>query len=213
MKQQVTTENSNDNNILQDAVQYVYLDFDGELTTYRNNILDITIDVDIKSSGMSEEQKCYILTELSRKYENTNICFTIEKPENNKEYSTVFIGKTDDFDEYGSFAGIAETIDKGNQIKNDNAFVFADFTSDLDCAVSVIEHEVGHIVLGEEHEITVNSLQDYMATYTEQEFNGYDLYSISWKHCNLGTVSGTTVVNASYTEEEKIAQKREIKVF
>ena len=47
------------------TVQYVYLDFDGELTTYRNEDLNITVDVEVKDSGMSEEQKRYILAELS----------------------------------------------------------------------------------------------------------------------------------------------------
>ena len=41
--------------------QIVYLDFDGESTTYRNEDLDITINVDVEDSGMSEEQKQYIL--------------------------------------------------------------------------------------------------------------------------------------------------------
>ena len=105
------------------AVQYVYLDFDGESTTYRNEDLNITIEVDVDDSGMSDEQKRYILAELSEKYANKNIVFIAEKPEDIQQYSTIFIGKTDDFDEYGTFAGLAETIDKGNQIKNDNAFV------------------------------------------------------------------------------------------
>ena len=43
------------------AVQYVYLDFNGESTTYRNEDLNITIEVDVDDSGMSEEQKQYIL--------------------------------------------------------------------------------------------------------------------------------------------------------
>ena len=141
--------------------QIVYLDFDGESTTYRNDDLDITLDVDVEDSGMSEEQKQYILSELSTKYDLEDIVFTIEKPDEDQEYSTIFIGQTDDFEEYGSFAGLAETIDKGNQIRNDNAFVLADHTSDPDHIISVIDHEVGHIVEGMEHSGITNTLNDY----------------------------------------------------
>lgn len=141
--------------------QIVYLDFDGESTTYRNDDLDITIDVDIEDSGMSEEQKRYILAKLSEIYASEEIVFTIEKPEEEQEYSTIFIGQTDDFEEYGSFAGLAETIDKGNLIKDDNAFVLADSTSDLDTVISVIDHEVGHIVRGMEHVEEFNNMYDY----------------------------------------------------
>ena len=153
------------------AQQIVYLDFDGESTAYRNDNLDITIDVDVEDSGMSEEQEHYILAELSAKYALQDILFTIEKPEEDQEYSTIFIGQTDDFEEYGNFAGLAETIDKGNQIKNDNAFVFADFNTDIDTVISVIEHELGHIVLGEEHSLSINSLADY-AYHVGFDFEG-----------------------------------------
>ena len=33
-------------------VQYVYLDFDGETTTYRNPELDLLLDVEMNDSGM-----------------------------------------------------------------------------------------------------------------------------------------------------------------
>ena len=149
------------------AMQYVYLDFDGEVTTYRNNDLDITLDVEVEDSGMSKEQKQYILAELSARYTLDDIVFTIEKPADMVEYSTIYIGQTDDFDKYGSFSGLAETIDKGNQIKNDNAFVAADTTGDLDTVVSVIAHEVDHIVYGKSHDIAVGDLSDFAKTYSK----------------------------------------------
>ena len=143
------------------AVQYVYLDFDGETTTYHNKDLEISLDVKVEDSGMSEEQKRYILAELSEKYASENIVFTVEKPEDNIEYSTIFIGQTDDFEEYGSFAGLAETIDKGNQIKNDNAFVLTNSVTDPETVISVIDHEIGHIVEGKEHAAAAGGLEDY----------------------------------------------------
>ena len=164
MEQQII-ENGGLQYVPQIAVQYVYLDFDGEITTYHNTDLNISLDVKVEDSGMSEEQKRYILAELSEKYASANIVFTVEKPEEIQEYSTIFIGQTNDFEEYGSFAGLAETIDKGNQIKNDDAFVFADLTSDLDSVVSVIDHEIGHIVEGMEHESIQSNIKDYATTY------------------------------------------------
>ena len=179
--------------------QIVYLDFDGEATTYRNKDLDITLDVEVEDSGMSEEQKRYILAELSEKYANQNIVFTIEKPEEDQEHSTIFIGQTDDFDEYGFFAGVAETIDKGNQIKNDNAFVFADYTSDPDSVISVVAHELGHIVEGVEHDITVGGLEDYTralddAYWPEFSYSDYQtVLSGEYKQFNLNINIGDSV--------------------
>ena len=167
MEQQIIT-NGGLQYIPQIAVQYVYLDFDGESTTYRNDDLDITLDVDVENSGMSEEQKQYILAELSAKYASKEIVFTTEKPEDGQEYSTIFIGQTDDFEEYGSFAGLAETIDEGNLIKDDNAFILADHTSDLDSVITVIDHEIGHIVKGMKHDITSGRLEDYAVNYEEE---------------------------------------------
>ncbi len=150
MEQQII-ENGGLQYVPQIAVQYVYLDFDGESTTYRNEDLNITIEVDVDDSGMSDEQKRYILAELSEKYANKNIVFTAEKPEDIQQYSTIFIGKTDDFDEYGTFAGLAETIDIGNQIKNDNAFVMQDSTADSEKIIEIIAHETDHLTGTSDH--------------------------------------------------------------
>ena len=150
MEQQII-ENGGLQYVPQIAMQYVYLDFDGESTTYRNEDLNITIEVDVDDSGMSDEQKRYILAELSEKYANKNIVFTAEKPEDIQQYSTIFIGKTDDFDEYGTFAGLAETIDKGNQIKNDNAFVIQDSTADSEKIIEIIAHETDHLTGTSDH--------------------------------------------------------------
>ncbi len=133
-----------------DIMQYIYLDFDGADTIYRNEDLDITLNIKVESSGMTEEQKEYILTCLNKKFADSAVCFTLEEPVAG-EYSTVYVGMSDDFNAYGAFSGLSETIDKGNQIRNDNAFVFADNTADIDAVVSVIDHEVGHIVEGMEH--------------------------------------------------------------
>ena len=153
---------------------------------------------------MSVEQKQYILSELSQKYDLSEVVFTLEKPVDTSSYSTVFVGQTGDFDEYGTFAGLAETIDKGNQIKNDNAFVFADHTADLERVISVIDHEVGHIVDGKEHEYTVNSLYDFADSY-HAEGPILSVGVISCPTTITGCVSGAvqdTYHNTSYVTFE-----------
>ena len=130
--------------------QYVYLDFDGAVTSYRNRDLDIFIDdIEVEDSGFDAETITLIVSTLNAQFED-DIVFTADLLQAN-EYSTVYIGKTSAFDDYGSFLGLAETIDSGNQIRNDNAFVFLNSTADLDTVVSVIAHETKHIVCGMEH--------------------------------------------------------------
>ena len=126
------------------AVQYVYLDFDGELTSYNGEILTVD-NVEVKDSSLTEERIAYIVAELNAKYAAQNVIFVTEKPQN-IEYSTIYIGKTSAFDSYGNFAGLAETIDKGNQNKSDNAFVMLDSTSTNAEIISTIIHETDHLL-------------------------------------------------------------------
>ncbi len=183
---------------LKDIPQIVYLDFDGESTVYRNNDLNIAIAVDVEDSGMSEEQKQYILAELSARYALEDIVFTTEKPNDTAEYSTIFIGQTDDFEEYGSFAGLAETIDQGNLIKNDNAFVLADYTCDTDLVISVIDHELGHIFEGMEHEYVSGDINDFAGSY-HLYGSSLSLGTISCPATITGCVSGATFDTYNYT--------------
>ena len=108
------------------SAQLIYLDFDGAETTYINRDLDIALNVTVSDSGFSLAEQQYIISTLSEKYQDRNVVFTTDQPLDGGLYSTVYIGKTSDFDRYGSFLGLAETIDKGNLIKNDNAFVMLD---------------------------------------------------------------------------------------
>ena len=126
------------------AAQYVYLDFDGELTSYNGEILTVD-NVEVQDSSLTEERIKNILTELNTKYSTQNVIFVTERP-TVAEYSTIYIGKTEAFSPYGSFAGLAETIDEGNQIKNDNAFVMLDFTATDAEIISTISHETDHLL-------------------------------------------------------------------
>lgn len=126
------------------AVQYVYLDFDGELTSYNGEILTID-NVEVQDSSLTGERIADIVAELNARYAAQNVIFLTERPET-AEYSTIYIGKTSAFDEYGKFAGLAETIDEGNQNKSDNAFVMLDSAASDEQIISTISHEADHLL-------------------------------------------------------------------
>jgi len=131
--------------------QIIYLDFDGELTRYHNRDLDINIEnVEVEDSGLSEERIAEIVKVLNDDFATQNVIFVTERPEDT-EYSTIFVGKTSSFDQYGKFAGLAETIDVGNAIKSDNAFVMLDATADDAAIIETISHEAQHLLGTLEH--------------------------------------------------------------
>ena len=140
-----STLNSGIQYIPQIAVQQIiYLDFDGEVTTYDGEILSID-NVVVQESCLTEERIASIVSELNAKYADSGVVFVTQLPENT-EYSTIYIGKTASFNEYGSFNGIAETIDKGNNDKSDNAFVMLDSTAADSEIVATISHEADHLL-------------------------------------------------------------------
>ncbi|MBE6357647.1 MAG: hypothetical protein E7057_00180 [Lentisphaerae bacterium] len=126
------------------AVQYVYLDFDGELTSYNGEIL--TIDgVEVRDSKLTQARITDIVAELNAKYAAQNVIFVTERPAT-AEYSSIYIGKTDAFSSYGNFAGLAENIDSGNQNKTDKAFVMLDSSASNEAIISTISHETDHLL-------------------------------------------------------------------
>lgn len=62
------------------------------------------------------------------------------------EYSTVFIGGTSAFEPFGSFAGLAETVDTGNAVRNDNAFVILKGGESIEAIIDTIAHETQHLI-------------------------------------------------------------------
>ena len=143
------------------AVQYVYLDFDGELTSYNGELLTVE-NVEVLHSELTEERIENILDELNRKYAAEDVIFVTRRPEN-VEYSTIYIGKTSAFDEYGSFTGLAETLDTNNENKTDKAFVILDNSASDEAIAEVIAHEAEHITGTLNH--GGNGLQSYATTY------------------------------------------------
>ena len=131
------------------APQVVYLDFDGAATSYVNADLGVAIDnVTVEDSGISESDIAVIVDALNGMFDD--VAFTSSLPADG-EFSTIYVGVTSAFDKYGSFLGLAETIDSGNQIRDDNAFVLLDSSTSTELVVSVIAHETEHIVHGMDH--------------------------------------------------------------
>ena len=184
MEQQIIT-NGGLQHVPQIAVQYVYLDFDGELTSYNGEILTVD-NVEVQNSSLTEKRIADIVAELNAKYADKNVIFVTEKPEN-AEYSTIYIGKTSAFEQYGNFAGVAETIDKGNQIKTDNAFVNLDATASDAEIISTISHETCHLLGTLDH--GGDGLQAYAAIYVS---SGVSSNGIEFSQNNLYIKSGGT---------------------
>ncbi|MBR4673488.1 MAG: hypothetical protein IKP00_03405, partial [Victivallales bacterium] len=129
--------------------QIVYLDFDGAVTSYVNTDLGVAIgSITVEPSGFGENATAAIAATLNGIFDD--VVFTTEIPTDGT-FSTVYVGVTSAFDEYGEFLGLAETIDSGNQIRDDNAFVLLDSSAPAELVVSVIAHETEHIVHGMEH--------------------------------------------------------------
>ncbi len=174
--------------------QYIFLDFDGASTSYYNRDLNILIDgILIEDPGFDNESISLIVSQLNMEF-GDDIVFTAIQPQCD-EYSTIFIGTTKAFDEYGSFHGLAETIDSNNKIHNDNAFVLLNSAALLDHVTDVIAHETEHIVYGMKHEGEV--LEQYAYTVivsSEQTLTERVISSGTSLHVfSGGTANSTTV--------------------
>ncbi len=174
--------------------QIIYLDFDGELTSYNGEILSLD-NVEVKDALLTAERINNIVTALNEKYASQGVVFVTERPQS-AEYSTIFIGKTTAFDSYGTFAGLAETIDTNNQNKTDNAFVNLDATATDTEIIATIAHETAHL-LG-----TLNHGGEGLQAYAEYirydvssgiTSSGITLYYDSMYVSSGGTATDTTV--------------------
>ena len=124
--------------------QLVYLDFDGELTSYNGEILSLK-DVKVENSRLTEERVVKIVDMLHSRFAGLNVRFVTERPKDT-DFSTIYIGQTSAFDPYGRFAGLAETVDSGNRNRSDNAFVMLNADNPDDEIVNTIAHEAGHLL-------------------------------------------------------------------
>jgi hypothetical protein len=101
-----------------------------------------------------------VVAELERSLTGSGVVFTTREPSASQSYSTIYIGGDGStFSRYGSFLGLAEQVDIGNEDKRDEAFVFSDrlvaTSGDVEryaaALAQLVAHEAGHL-LGYEHQ-------------------------------------------------------------
>ena len=126
------------------AAQIVYLDFDGENTSYNGEILALE-NVEVSNSQLDAERVQAIVTALNSRYALQGVTFVTERPLTG-EYSTIYVGKTSAFDPYGTFDGVAESVDEGNLDRADNAFVNLDHSAADARIIETIAHETDHLL-------------------------------------------------------------------
>jgi hypothetical protein len=141
--------------------QIVYLDFDGaEKVTYNGPLKVEGIGVPAfrapgELAGQEQVIVASVLQQLISTFTGTGVVFTADRLSEGVPHSTVYVGGDDRvFRGYGSFRGLAEKVDMGNQDPSDAAFVFTDCFAtwkgdDLGYSTAVadtIAHEVGHLL-------------------------------------------------------------------
>ncbi|HBO43939.1 MAG TPA: hypothetical protein DD670_08410 [Planctomycetaceae bacterium] len=136
--------------------QIVYLDFDGEENVAYHGPITIE-DIDVPAlkarddwAGREDELLASIVARLEATFAGTGIVFTTARPAEGAEFSTIYIGGDDSaFRQQGSFLGLAEQVDAGNDSRSDCAFVFAESVLQSTGGPSlfdVILHETGHLL-------------------------------------------------------------------
>ena len=121
------------------ANRTVFLDFNGGMQVYRNPELGMNIPVRIAPSGISADRAKMLADALNRKYADSHVRVEVGAG-SSENASAVHIGRTDAFDAFGRFLGLAEGIGSGN------AFVLLDDSASDSELVDVIRHEAGHIL-------------------------------------------------------------------
>ena len=145
------------------ASQVVFVDFNGGSgLSYDNG--EYSRSVEMAPAAYSEAQQADVVAALNDLNAESGVVFTASAPQGT-EFSTIYVGATSSFDDLGTFKGLSETVDTGNAVKNDEAFVNTNNISSVEELVEVIDHEAGHLV-GEEHEVTSGDIDDFAATRT-----------------------------------------------
>ena len=112
------------------------LDFKGGLHRYCNTDVGVDIAAHIAPSGISFDRCNRLAVKLNRESAGHGVRFAVGSHAD----ATIHIGKTDAFNRFGRFAGLAEGIGSGD------AFVLLDDSSSDDELLTVIRHEAGHLL-------------------------------------------------------------------
>ena len=161
------------------ADQVVVVEFNGgDDLTYDNGEYSRTVTME--AATYTKEERAQIIDALNDNNAASGTVYTTDAKGGN--YSTIYVGSTSDFADIGDIKGISETVDYGNQIKNDEAFVIVDKNTSISDVISSIEHEAGHLK-GESHPVTDGTIKDFLQEETDIRY-----------------LNGTTVTEAVDTE-------------
>ena len=140
------------------AEQVVYVNFNGGSDlSYDNG--EFSRSVDMAPAAYSASEQAEVISALNDLKADSGVVFTSEVPAG-AVFSTVYVGSTSSFDDLGTFKGLSETVDAGNAVPNDEAFVNTSNISSIDELIEVIDHETGHLV-GEAHEVSTGTIADF----------------------------------------------------
>ena len=183
--------------------QYVYLDFNGENEArYNNADLNLSFNLSVQDPKFTEIQRQTIFDELSKKYKGDDIVFVLDRPKD-LEYSTLYFGQSNAFDQYGEFFGISETNDDNNQDKNDNAYILLNHEYSTEQIVSVTSHVLNHLLgyyCKSDRNIDLREYAEnkYFLTSKWRQGSPYN------KYCPIDSTGGRSVTGCSATAAAQI---------
>lgn len=140
--------------------QVVYIDLDGHRSATYDGPIRVEFDVPVfvppeALAGERPEIIVSMLEALDASTAGWNVRFTVDRPEGDAPWSTVYLGGDGAaFAEYGTYWGLAEKVDAGNADRSDEAFVFSDAipfdTTDARSygreLARYVAHEAGHLL-------------------------------------------------------------------
>ena len=155
--------------------QTIYLDVDGEKDVIYDGPAAVgpfdvpAFEAPGNLAGLERTIMAEARGSLREIFADAGVIFTLERPAGGQPYSTVYIGGDGSaFAGYGSFVGLAETLDIGHRNPSDEALVFAqelgagapDPATYVSRLVFVIAHEVGHLLGYAHREPTTHTFAD-----------------------------------------------------